>query len=197
MDGVEASRIVEETLKSISTQFGIDLHLLRVTHRPILAALQGEQIDKLATAEAKGFDRGRIASEMRHWGISGLEFGRITKGDDAMDKAGIYCILESTIRLGGKAPGTVSNKKLRAIQAELELCNSVSEVVAILDTPRSLICQSFGIDDLNFDECLGDIKSLDFAENDRGEMSEVDRQARAMARVNNSVLLIYENGQRK
>lgn len=197
MNGIEASRIVEETLKSISTQFGIDLQLLRETHRPILTALQEEQIDKLATAESKGFDRGRIASEMRHWGISGLGFGRIARGNDAMDKAGVYCILESTIRLGGKAPGTVSNRKLRAIQAELELCNSVNEVVAILDTHRSFICQSFGIDDLNFDECLVDIKSLEYTENDSGEMSEEDRQARAMARINNSVLLIYENGQKK
>ena len=134
---------------------------------------------------------------MKHWGISGLGFGRIARGDDAMDKAGIYCILESTIRLGGKVPGTVNIRKLQAIQADLELSNSVDEIIAILEIHRSLICQSFGIDDLNYDECMGDIKSLEYAEIERGEMSAEDRQARAMVRLNNSIFLIYENGQRK
>lgn len=53
MDGVEASRIIEATLKEISKQHGIELTTLSEAHRPILMALREEVAGKLAIAEKR------------------------------------------------------------------------------------------------------------------------------------------------
>ncbi len=126
----------------------------------ILKELHGETIRKRRTAEEKALDRGRMASEMRHWQISLLGFGRIAKGGDVMDKAGVHCIIESAIRFGGKLPSIENQKLIEQVQSELELCASIDEVVEILEANRSLICNSFGVDDSAFDECVADVQSL-------------------------------------
>lgn len=201
MDGVEASRIVEFTLNTISDACQMKRDRLREIHRPILVALQKECAEKVRIAEAKGYergrgeaeglelaaldgvqnvlkelqgeaiekrraaeekalDRGRMASEMRHWKISLLGFGRIAKGDDAVDKAGVHCIIESAIRFGGKLPSVTNQKQIEQVQSELALCASIDEVVDILEANRNLICNSFGVEDSAFDECVDDVNSL-------------------------------------
>jgi len=124
MDGVEAGRIVEETLKNISMQHGIDLEKLRDAHRPILVALQKEATEKRKLAESTGREDGRRSADLRHLYTSQRAFGRIAQGEDeAIDKAGIYCIIDSTIRLGGKSPSTINNRYIDAVQ--YGLCHAV------------------------------------------------------------------------
>ena len=161
MDGVEASRIIEATLAEISKRHNIEISQLREEHSPILVALQKEASEKMAAAETKGFERGKIDTEMRHWSISRLGFGRIARGDDTLDKAGVYSIIENTIRVGGKSPGTLSHNKILVVKSELESCTSIYAVVSILENNRNLICKSFGVEDSAFDECIEDIKLLD------------------------------------
>jgi hypothetical protein len=187
MDDVEAKRIIEATLEAISRQHSIDLTALREAHRPILAALQEEAKAKSSVAENEGIERGRMESELRHLYLSELEFGRIGGGADSFDKAGVYSIIDSAIRLGGKFPRTLSLKKIRALQSELESCTSIVEVVALLENNSSLICNAFGVRDASIDKCILDIRSLDSAE-------EAADDNRAITRLNESLLLIAENG---
>lgn len=237
MDGVEASRIVELTLNTISDVCQMKRDRLRELHRPILVALQKESAEKIRIAEAKGYergraeteglelasldkvenilnelqgeaiakrreaeakalDRGRMASEMRHWKISLLGFGRIAKWSDAMDKAGVHCIIESAIRFGGKLPIVENQKQIELVQSELEICSSIDEVVEILEVNRSLICNSFGVEDSAFDECVADVKSLAMASPmQSNNLSEVEFQA-GIERGLRNYSRIVKNGER-
>jgi hypothetical protein len=169
MDGIEASRIIAETLKNISLQFGIDLEELRESHKPILLALHEEKDDKIKAAEKRGHDSGsasgrksgRRSADLRHWSISRRGFGRIAQGEkEVIDKAGIFHIIDSAIRLGNKTPRAI-NKKVDSVQNELMNCSLTKEVLAILEDNRSLICDSFGIAKNVFDNCLEDINDLE------------------------------------
>lgn len=187
MNEVDASNVVEHTLNEISKQYGIDLTSLREAHRPILEALQEETNTKLVEAKADGFEQGRMESELRHLYLSELGFGEIGSGADAFDKARIHSIIDSSIRLGGKYPGTLTLKNIRALQSELECCTSIDEVVALLEDNRSHICTGFGVKDAGFEDCLADIRSL-------GSQDELSVESRALMRLNESLLLIAENG---
>jgi hypothetical protein len=189
MDGVEASRIVSATLENISTQYGVDLNTLRDAHRPILVALQEETREKIRKAEEDGFERGRMSSELRHLYLSELGFGRISSGTDSMDKVGVQCIIDAAIRLGGKFPGTLSLKRIRTLQAEIQSCTSINDVIALLENSRSLICDAFGVREESFENCLTDIKSLDSA-----DVAQIAGGEDALMRLNESLLLISENG---
>jgi hypothetical protein len=149
MNAVEASKIVEATLVEISRIHNIDLEQLREEHSPILEALQNAESEKVA------------GIEMRSWFISGLGFGRISKGDDPIDKTKIYNIIDAAIRLGNKSPRTLSIKKIDVVQSELASCKSIDEVVTILETNRRLICDSFGVEDSAFDQCVEELKELE------------------------------------
>ena len=164
MDGVEASRIIRVTLEAISKQHGIEIETLREAHRPILKALYQEAGEKLRTAEVKGYDNGRQHSQITRELIYFLGFGRIGKGEDIMDKFGVYSLIESIILRGGKFPEAVGLKRIQAVQSELESCTSIHNVLTILSAHRELICMSFGISDSDFDECLENIQSLESAD---------------------------------
>lgn len=195
MDSVEASRIIEATLKEISKQHGIELTMLREAHRPILVALREEAAGKLAIAEKEGIAIGRRGSDIRHWSISERGFGRITKGEDALDKVAIFSIIDSTVRLGGKSPGTLSYRILDAIQYELGSCTSTLEVIEVLEDSRSQICTAFGIGDEPFDECVANIKSLEDTPSENIAFIHVDRIALAKAanRTVSALALIGNN----
>ena len=185
MNGIVTIGVIEDTLDAIAKQYGIDPTSLREAHRPIIAALQDEHTRKLRAAEDEGFERGRMESELRHLYLTELGFGRIGRRADALDKVGVHFIIDSAIRVGGKFPGTLSLKQIRALQTELESCESTCEVVSLLEIHRSLICKSFGVGSAEFDACLADIKSLDSA-------ASVDSE-KALRRLNESLLLIAEN----
>lgn len=187
MYGVNASNVVEHTLNEISKQYGIDLTSLRKSHQPILEALQEDANTKLVEAKADGFEQGRMESELRHLYLSELGFGIVGRGADAFDKARIHSIIDSSIRLGGEYPGTLTLNNIRALQSELECCTSIDEVVALLEDNRSQICTGFGVKDAGFDDCLADIRSL-------GSPADLSGESRALMRLNESLLLIAENG---
>jgi hypothetical protein len=189
MDGVEASRIISATLEEISKQYGVDINTLREAHRPILDAMQEETREKMRVAEEEGFERGRMSSELRHLYLSELGFGRISSGTDSMDKAGVQCVIDAAIRLGGKFPGTLRLKRIRILQAEIQTCSSINEVIELLENNRSLICDSFGVRGKSFEDCLRDIKSLDSA-----DVDELAGGVDALMRLNESLLLISDNG---
>jgi hypothetical protein len=183
MDGVEAGRIVEETLKNISKRHGIDLEVLREEHLPILVALQKEKVAKQKIAENAGREDGRRSAEIRHLLISERRFGRIEQNEnEAIDKVGIYCIIDSTIRLGGKSPSTINNKFIDAVQNGLKSCTSTQEVLAILEENRNLICESFGVGEFSFNECLKSISSL--------ETKTLESPEKQMERFNEKLIFV-------
>jgi hypothetical protein len=157
IDGVEVGRIVKETLELIAKKYNIDLATLREEHQPIIVALNREMTCKVFAAEDSGYDRGRIQADTRHYGISGHQFGLITRKDETFDRARIFGIIDGVVRLGGKIPRTIDFKHIRALQAELQFCQNNKEVVTLLDNNRALICEAFGIDDASFTTCLKDI----------------------------------------
>jgi hypothetical protein len=157
IDGVEVGRIVSETLDAIAKKYNIDPATLREEHQPIIVALNRELTCKVFAAEDSGYDRGRIQADTRHYGISGHQFGLITRKDEPFDRARIFSTIDATVRLGGKIPRTIDFKGIRAVQAELQFCQSNEEVVTLLDNNRVLICEAFGIDDASFTTCLKDI----------------------------------------
>jgi hypothetical protein len=163
MDGVEASTLIEATLASIAAQYGIDPAALREAHFPILEAMHAESAEKQKLAESKGYERGRIESEMRHWFISTLGFGMLSKGDDAMDKAAVHRIIDTTIRSGSKTPKTMWITQLNAVQDELKFCNSTAEVIALIEANRGLIEKLFGVSEDDFTVCFEDLAGLDVA----------------------------------
>jgi hypothetical protein len=183
MDGVEAGRIVEETLINISKQHCIDLEVLREEHRPILVALQKEKVAKQKIAENTGREEGRRSADLRHLYTSQREFGRITQGEDeVIDKVGIYCIIDSTIRLGGKSPSTINNRYIEAVQYRLMSSTSTRDVMAILEENRKLICESFGIGEFEFNDCLESIRSL--------KLQTAESPEKQLARFHEKLLLV-------
>ncbi len=169
MDGVEASKIIEETLLNMSLQFGVEIEKLREAHRPALVALHEEKDCKIRAAEKRGWNSGsksgiksgKRSADLRHWSISRRGFGRIAQGEnEVIDKAGIFHAIDSAIRLGSKTPRMI-NRKVDSVQNELMNSSSTKEVLAILEDNRSLICDSFGITENVFDNCLEDINDLE------------------------------------
>lgn len=159
IDGVEVGRIVSETLDAIAKKYNIDPATLREEHQPIIIALNRELTTKVFAAEDSGYDRGRIQADTRHYSISGKQFGLIAREDDVFDRARIFSIIDGVVRLGGKLPRTIDSKRIGAVQADLQHCQSNEAVVTLLDTHRVLICEAFGIDDASFTTCLKDIHS--------------------------------------
>ena len=164
MNGVEASRIIEDTIRVISRRHCIDNSALHEELRPILVTLREEYAEKIQRAESAGRNSGEQSgirnANLRHWYISQRGFGRIAQGEnEAIDRAGIYHIIDSTVRLGCKAPSTI-NKEINAVQSKLFSCTSTQEVLATLEENRSLICDSFGIANDVFNNCLEDINEL-------------------------------------
>jgi hypothetical protein len=157
IDGVEVGRIVRETLETIAKKYNIDLATLREEHQPIIVALNRDLTCKVFAAEDSAYDRGRIQAETKHYSLSGRKFGLIEREEEAFDRARIFCIIDATVRLGGKLPRTNDTNKINAVQANLQFCNSYEEVAVLLDDYRVLICESFGIDDESFTTCLKDI----------------------------------------
>jgi hypothetical protein len=159
-----------------------------------LDALRGEVVSKRQLAENEILERGRKASEMRHWHISLLGLGRIAQGADAMDKAGIRGIIESTIRLGGKFPNEDEQLQIEDVQSELEFCTSIIDVVKLLEINRSLICSAFGVDDAAFDECAADIKSLEMGANKQSSDLSTDESQASLERGMRNYTRAVKNG---
>ena len=78
-----------------------------------------------------------------------------------MNKAEVRSIIESTLTSGDKAPGLFDLPKILKVKFKLESCDSITEVVAILEDHRSLISKSFGLSDSVFDASVKKLKTLE------------------------------------
>jgi len=78
-----------------------------------------------------------------------------------MNETEVRSIIVATLKSGNKNPGLFDIPKLFGVKSKLESCNSISEVVEILEDSRSLISKSFGLSDSAFEESVGKIKVLE------------------------------------
>lgn len=77
-----------------------------------------------------------------------------------MNKTEIRSIIEATLKSGIKTPGLFDLPKILSVKSRLESCDSIAEVVGVLDENRSLISKSFGISEAIFDDGLNKLNSL-------------------------------------
>lgn len=78
-----------------------------------------------------------------------------------MNKIEVRKIIESTLKSGSKSPGILDFPKILRLKSSLESCESINEVVAILEDNRSLISKSFGLADEVLSEGVSKIKVLE------------------------------------
>jgi hypothetical protein len=77
-----------------------------------------------------------------------------------MNKTDIRSIIEATLKSGDKTPGLFDLPKILSVKSKLESCDSIADVVGVLDENRSLISKSFGISEAIFDDALNKLNSL-------------------------------------
>lgn len=77
-----------------------------------------------------------------------------------MNKTEIRNIIENTLKSGSKTPGLFDLPKVLSVKSKLESCDSIADVVGVLDENRSLISKSFGISEAIFDDGLSKLNSL-------------------------------------
>jgi len=78
-----------------------------------------------------------------------------------MNKTEVRSIIESTLASGGKTPGLFDLPKILRVKFKLESCDSISEIIGILEDHRSLISKSFGLSDSVFDASVKKLKTLE------------------------------------
>ncbi|HEY0267771.1 MAG TPA: hypothetical protein VGC12_00900 [Methyloradius sp.] len=78
-----------------------------------------------------------------------------------MNKTAVRNIIESTLKSGNKNPGLFDIPKVLKLKSALESCDSVDEVVAVLESSRSLIAKAFGLDNNAITDGITSIKHLD------------------------------------
>jgi hypothetical protein len=77
-----------------------------------------------------------------------------------MNKTEIRSIIETTLTSGSKTPGLFDLPKVLSVKSKLESCDSIAEVVGVLNENRSLISKSFGISEAIFDDGIDKLNSL-------------------------------------
>lgn len=80
-----------------------------------------------------------------------------------MTKTEIRSIIEATLKSGSKTPGLFDLPKILSVKSRLESCDSVADVVWVLNENRSLISKSFGISEAIFDNGIDKLNSLNTA----------------------------------
>jgi hypothetical protein len=78
-----------------------------------------------------------------------------------MNKEEIINIIESTLTSGDKTPGIFDLPKVFAIKAELQACQSVDDILAIIEQHRDLISKVFGLGEDAIDSAVHKIKALE------------------------------------
>jgi hypothetical protein len=69
-------------------------------------------------------------------------------------------IIESTLKSGDKTPGLFDIPKVLKLKSRLESCDSVEEVIAVLEDNRNLITKAFGLDNQTITNGILSIKGL-------------------------------------
>jgi hypothetical protein len=77
-----------------------------------------------------------------------------------MNKTEVSNIIETTLKSGNKTPGLFDLPKILSVKSKLESCDSIADVVWVLNENRSLISKSFGISEAIFDNGLSKLNSL-------------------------------------
>ncbi|MEQ1556972.1 MAG: hypothetical protein ABL915_09295 [Gallionella sp.] len=78
-----------------------------------------------------------------------------------MNEIEVRNIIEATLKSGSKTPSLFDLPKILGVKSKLENCDSISEVLAILDSNRSFIAKSFGLHDSVLDESVTKLKALE------------------------------------
>ena len=81
-----------------------------------------------------------------------------------MNEIEVRNIIETTLKSGSKTPGLFDLPKILGVKSKLENCNTISEVLAVLESNRSFIAKSFGLSDELFNGGVEKLKSLVLAE---------------------------------
>ncbi|MDP2804707.1 MAG: hypothetical protein Q8O24_02080 [Gallionellaceae bacterium] len=77
-----------------------------------------------------------------------------------MNKAEIKSIIEATLKSGSKTPGMFELPKMLGIRGKLESCESVADVLSILEENRPVLSKAFGISDELFNSGVEKLKAL-------------------------------------
>jgi hypothetical protein len=80
-----------------------------------------------------------------------------------MDEIKVRNIIEATLKSGNKTPSLFDLPKILGVKSKLEGCDSISDVLAVLDSNRSFIAKSFGLHDSVLDESVTKLKALETA----------------------------------
>lgn len=78
-----------------------------------------------------------------------------------MRKDKIKAIIETTLTSGSKMPSLLDLPKVMSVKSKLEGCQSIPEVLSVLEDHRSLITKSFGIHDQVLNESMTKIRALE------------------------------------
>ena len=77
-----------------------------------------------------------------------------------MNKDQVRSIIEATLKSGSKTPGLFDVPKVLGIKSKLESCATISEVVGILQSNRELLCKTFRLHDVKFDDGIAKLNAL-------------------------------------
>lgn len=77
-----------------------------------------------------------------------------------MNKSEVKAIIETTLTSGTKTPGLFELPKMLGIKSKLESCESVADVLGILEEHRPLLCKAFGLSDELFNSGVEKLKAL-------------------------------------
>ncbi|HEY6095355.1 MAG TPA: hypothetical protein VIU93_10435 [Gallionellaceae bacterium] len=77
-----------------------------------------------------------------------------------MNKDEVSSIIEAALRSGSRTPGLFDLPKILHLKSRLQSCNSISDVLGIIQEHRNLIAKAFGLSDEQINETLGKLKAL-------------------------------------
>lgn len=77
-----------------------------------------------------------------------------------MDRDEVRSIIETTLQSGSSSPGLFDLPKIIGLKSRLEACNSVTEVIDLLEQHRGLVCKAFGVNDALFAASMEKLRRL-------------------------------------
>lgn len=78
-----------------------------------------------------------------------------------MNRDEVIRIIETTLKGGDRSPGLFDLPKILRIRSELQSCNSISDVLRIVQEHRNLISKAFGLSDKVINDTLDKLKALE------------------------------------
>lgn len=77
-----------------------------------------------------------------------------------MNKELVTSIIEATLKSGNKTPGLFDLPKIMGIRSELQACDSIADVLGIVENHKELICKAFGLSEEKIAGAVEKIKAL-------------------------------------